>query len=280
MPSSRPPEPPAPPEHVVWLTGMPRSGTNWFAQIFASHPDVRLKLCPLFSYEFKNACNEQSSADDWRALFRNAYRTPSPYMDQEFMRRDGLVPDFPERKPAPAWLAIKSTRQHHLTEGLLEKCPELRFVGIVRHPCATLHSWLGNPLEFPAGADPMTEWRTGACRKTGPGEFWGFEDWKRVTRMFLRLAKAHPDRFLLVRHEDFVADAAGRVRELFGRLGLGFPEQTAAFLRESQARHDGHARAVFKAPATLERWRTELPAAIAAAVATDLAGTELEGFLS
>lgn len=277
MPSSHLPEMP---EHVVWLTGMPRSGTNWFAQIFASHPDVRLKLCPLFSYEFKNACDESSSPDAWRTLFRQVYRTPGEYLDQEYLRRDGLVPQFPVRNSSPPWLAIKSTRYHQLTEGLLAKRPELLFVAIVRNPCATLHSWLSNPLEFPSGADPMTEWRTGACRKTGPSEFWGFEDWKFVTRLFLRLAQEYPDRFLLVRNEDFVADAERQVRGLFDRLGLGFTDQTAAFLRDSHAHHDGHARSVFKAPATLERWRRELPAAIAAAVAADLDGTDLGGFLS
>ena len=68
-------------EHIVWISGMPRSGTTWLSQIFASSPDVRLKFCPLFSYEFKNALTEQSTAEDWRELFAAVYTKKSEYLD-------------------------------------------------------------------------------------------------------------------------------------------------------------------------------------------------------
>ena len=42
---------------IVWISGMPRSGTTWLSQIFAASPAVRMKACPLFSYEFKNILN-------------------------------------------------------------------------------------------------------------------------------------------------------------------------------------------------------------------------------
>lgn len=265
--------------NVIWITGMPRSGTNWFAQIFASHPEVRLKLCPLFSYEFKNALDEHSGAAEWRALLRQVYDTSSHYMDQESPRRDGLVPTFSERAALPSTLAIKSNRFHHLTEGLLAKCPEIRFVGIIRNPCATIHSWLDNPHEFPAGADPMREWRSGACRKQGSGEFWGFDDWKWVSSLFLRLAENHPDRFFLARHETFVVDPENQTRQLFAKLGLDFPTQTQQFLRASHERHEQHARAVFKNPSTLHRWQRDLPRHIVAEIEHELAGTPLARFL-
>lgn len=267
------------PENVVWLTGMPRSGTNWFAQIFASHPDVRLKLCPLFSYEFKNACNEQSGADEWHSLFRQVYRTPGEYLDQEYLRREGLVPAFDKSGAEPPTLAIKTTRYHHLTEGLLEKCPEIRVVGIIRHPCAAIHSWLSNPLEFPAGADPMQEWRSGACRKTGVGEFWGFDDWKLVAGLFIRLATRFPERFRIARYEAFVRQPEVEVLALFDWLGLTRSEQTLDFLRQSHSRHDQHNRSVFKNPAVSSRWRRELAPAITDAILQELAGTPLAQFL-
>lgn len=148
----------------------------------------------------------------------------------------------------------------------------------MRHPCATIHSWLTNALEFPRDCDPLREWRTGACRKTGPGEFWGFEDWKLVTGLFLDLAERHPERFRLLRYETLVQNAPGVVRGLFERLDLGWPKQTERFVRESQQRHHPHARAVFKDPAVAQRWEGELSPDIAGTILGELRGTRLEQF--
>lgn len=265
-------------ERIVWISGMPRSGTNWLAQIFASHPGVRLKLCPLFSYEFKNALDLDSTPGEWADFFARVYATRSEYLDQDYLRRDGLVPAFPERDENPATLAIKSTRFHHLSEAILAKHPGVTFVGIVRHPCATIHSWLTNPLEFPEGCDPLLEWREGTCRKTGTGEFWGFEDWKRVTAKFLDLAERYPQRFLLLRYETLVQDASSEVRRLFEKLDLGWPEQTRRFLLESQSRNDSRKRSVFKAPAVATRWQREMDPAMVRAILDEVRGTPLEQF--
>jgi len=158
-------------DRIVWLTGMPRSGTNWVSQIMASHPDIRMKFCPLFSYEFKNLLDENSSAEEGRDLFRKVYETKGNFLDQEHLRQDGNVPSFRERRKNPRVLAIKSNRFHHLTPGIIQKCPEILWIGLVRNPCAAIHSWLSNPLEFPSGADPTSEWRSGSCRKQQTSEF-------------------------------------------------------------------------------------------------------------
>ncbi|ADK85534.1 hypothetical protein Deba_2170 [Desulfarculus baarsii DSM 2075] len=266
-------------DRIIWISGMPRSGTNWLAQIMASNPMVRLKLCPLFSYEFKNAMDLDSSPAQWAEFFTKVYQTPSEYMDQDYLRRDGLAPLFLEREPNPSVLAIKSNRFHHLSRSILEKHPGVTFVGIVRHPCATIHSWLTNPLEFPADCHPRQQWRDGACRKTGPGEFWGFDDWKKVTAMFLDLAQRFPQRFLLVRYESIVFDAQGQIKQLFERLGLGWPAQTRRFLKESQSTHNPHKRAVHKNPAVATRWKTEMDPGMVKTILDELRGTPLECFL-
>jgi hypothetical protein len=267
-------------QKIVWLTGMPRSGTNWLSQIFASHPDVRLKFCPLFSYEFKNALDKNSSASEWRELFTKVYRTKGDYLDQEYLRRKGFVPTFAQKNKNPSLLVIKSTRFHNLTPGLLEKCPEIKWIGIVRNPCASIFSWISNPLEFPSDADSYSEWRTGQCRKNGPGEFWGFEGWKMVASMFLSFENKFPDRFRILSYKSLVQSVQEQTRSMFAWLGLNFPEQTAYFLRDSQGRHVGHQRAVFKSPASTERWRRELDPKIKAAIMEELTDTPLARFLA
>ncbi|MCV2216442.1 sulfotransferase family protein [Thauera sp. Sel9] len=264
---------------IIWIAGMPRSGTNWIGQIFASHPSVRYKLCPLFSYDFKDALDEHSNAAEWTTLLQATYDTRSEYLDQEYLRRDTLVPCFAEREAAPPVLAIKSTRYHHLLPRLLELVPHAQVVGIVRDPRAAIHSWLSNPLEFPADADPATEWRSGRCRKTAIGEYWGFDDWKTVATLYLDLARRHPGRFHLVQYEQWVQAPLACVSRSFDALELDLHPQTEAFLRESQSRHTEHPRAVFKHPSVASRWTETLAPAIAQTIAAELEGTPLAGFL-
>jgi hypothetical protein len=265
--------------NVVWLSGMPRSGTTWVSQFFAASPHVRVKFCPLFSYAFKNAMSAGDSADAWRDFFHKVYRTPDDYMDQRHLRDKGLVPEFSHSNPSPGTLLIKSNRFHNLTEPLLEKLPEIQFLTIVRDPVATILSWLSNPLEFPAHADPVDEWRTGRCRKTAEGEFWGFDDWKRVTSMHLSMLKKYPNRFFLHRYEQVAQTPQAAARKMFSQLNIEFTPEVSAFIERSQARHDSHPRSVFKSrdlnPGSSETLRPD----IVASIHRDLGNTDLAAFL-
>jgi hypothetical protein len=264
---------------VSWIAGMPRSGTTWLSQIFASAPDVRLKFCPLFSYEFKNALDENSSADDWSKLFVEVYQTKSDYLDQEYLRKKGLVPTFPDKKTKPSHLVIKSTRFHNLIPHLLKLDDQIQFIHIVRHPCATIHSWLSNPYEFPQHVDPLTEWRTGECRKTGPGEFWGFDDWKKVNKQALQLAELYPDRFKVLRYEDLVRDTKQSTNDIFKFLGIAYEKQTNDFIELSQTKHDNNKRSVFKNQELNKNWLSELDPSIVSTCMDELMGTKLEQFI-
>jgi len=263
---------------VVWLSGMPRSGTTWLSQIFDSSPDVRLKFCPLFSYEFKNSLDENSSAEQWHTLFIDLYQTHSEFLDQDHLRKHGLIPYFEDKEPHPRHLVIKSNRFHNLTPYILKLNEHVRFIHIVRHPCATLFSWLSNPREFPAHADPLREWRSGQCRKTGSGEFWGFDDWKMVTTQALRLTEQYPQRHRIVRYEDLVRDTEYQAQALFRFVQIPYRKQTRDFIQLSHSRHDENKRSVFKNPGLRDRWEERLDASIIATCLNEIKGTELEQF--
>ena len=245
-------------DSVVWLSGMPRSGTTWLGQILASHPDIRLKHCPLFSYEFRDRCNESSDRSDWLNLLHEVYHQSGPFLDQEHLRSKGLVPQFQNKAVAPRVLAIKSNRFHHLSRNIIELVPEVRWIAVVRHPAATIHSWITNATEFPANADPATEWRTGACRKSGPGEFWGFNDWLTVTKSQLALSREFPDRVHLLRYDSFDLQPMVSTLKLFTWLGLDVDPQVEDFVAKSQALHSDNKRSVFKKPGNSSRWQREL----------------------
>lgn len=265
-------------KQVILLTGMPRSGTSWLSQIFDSSPLVRFRLSPLFSYEFKNELDEHSGAAEWQSLLERAYLSDTEFLDQSYRRRAGDYPTFAHKEAVPPVLVIKDTRFHNLTEQMLAHVENLKIIAIVRHPCGAIHSWLTAPREFPAAADPMQEWRRGGCRKTGFGEYWGFEDWKNVSAMFMRLASNFPAQVMLQRYEALVRSAGRETRRMFSFCGLPFTSQTEGFLGVSQQEHVDNEYAVFKRPNVADRWRTELQPEIRDAILADIAGTEFARF--
>ena len=263
---------------VAWISGMPRSGTTWLSQIFASSPDVRLKSCPLYSYEFKNSLDETSTAQQWFELFHKLYNTDSEFLNQEHLRKRGLVPQFNDKNENPNHLIIKSNRFHNLSPCILKYNERLKFIYIVRHPCATIYSWLSDPDEFPPTANALDEWRNGNCRKTGLGEYWGFEDWKKVTSQALTLTRQYPERHKIVRYEDLVSDTAIQARVLFSFLKIPFTRQVDAFIEQSKSRHDSHKHSVFKRPELGDRWQDSLDRSIAQQCLDEVAGSELQQF--
>jgi len=264
---------------IGWISGMPRSGTTWLSQIFASSPAVRLKSCPLYSYEFKNLLDETSTAKQWEKLFSDVYRRKSEFLDQEHLRKNGLIPRFENKNINPGYLIIKSNRFHNLAPHILELNETIKFIHVVRNPCATLYSWLSDPREFPEHANPLEEWRSGRCRKTGPGEFWGFDDWKTVTTQALSLSKCYPDRYRIIRYEHLAGDTLRYAKDLFEFMQLPFDTQTIDFIKLSHSRHDDDKHSVFKKPELRVKWEEELNPEIISQCLSEIKDTELEQFI-
>lgn len=267
-------------ERVAVITGMPRSGTSWVGQIVESCPAVRYKMSPLFSWTFKNALGPGASREEWERLLRAAYETPGEFLDQTHRRAAGEYPVFRERMEDPPMLVLKFNRFQGLVPELLDLFPELRMLSVVRHPCGAIHSWLTARGEFPSDADPLEHWRSGAAKKTGPEDFFGFEDWKEVTRLHMRLAREHPERFRIERYEELVEEPVAGGRRILDFLGLPFTDQTRDFLERSHRDVVPGDYSVFKSPAVKDRWRTELQPEIRDAILGELRGSELERFLS
>lgn len=266
--------------HLVLLTGMPRSGTSWLSQIFDSSPEVCFRLSPLFSYEFKNQASETSDLADWLRIFEGAYESQNEFMLQSTRRQQGSYPKFSEKSADPQWLVVKDTRFHNLTGRLLRLFENIKVVALVRHPCGAINSWLKSPNEFPSNAKPRQEWRTGACRKTGYGEFWGFNDWIKVTEMHLRLEQEFPKNVYVQTYKDLVLSAESVARNLFKFCEIPFSKQSAEFIEQSQKMHNPDQYAVFKNSSVLDSWKSELSSEIQEEIYNELSGTSLERFLS
>ena len=265
--------------NIIWLNGMPRSGTSWLSQIYDSHPDVNFKLSPLFSYQFKNVVNESSTIAEWNSFLDDVYQSDDLFINQVERRKRGEYPEFEEKFETPQNLVIKDTRYHNLTYRILELFPDIKIIHIVRNPCGAINSWLKAPREFPANADIFENWKTGAIRKTAPEEFWGFDDWKKITAMYIELENRFPNTVFVVKYEDLVNNPVDVTKKMFEFSGLIIHKQTISFLELSHKINLNSEYAVFKDKSVKNNWKKELPDEIQGTIFHELRGTNLERFL-
>lgn len=266
------------PQNVVYIAGVARSGTSWFAQVLNSSPDVCFRFQPLFAYEFKGRVNEDSTREEYEALFREMYDTTSPFLAQEDKQRTGDYPIFDKHANAHT-LIFKENRYQSVLEPMLRRVPNLKAVGIVRHPCAVLNSWRKNVKEFPPGSDILKEWRFGNCKNKGNEDYFGYYKWKEIANLYMDLRDKYADRFILMRYEDVVNAPQPSFRALFEFLGIPYGDTTCRFVEESTTSHESGYYAVYKSKSVMDTWRSELPAHIIDEIYADLTGTRLERFI-
>jgi hypothetical protein len=261
---------------VIWLNGMPRSGTSWLSQIFDSHPQVSFKLSPLFSYEFKNFVNEHSTKSDWEELFQNVFDSKDEFINQSHRRLSGEYPKFVKNNLSR--LVIKDTRYHNLTESLLYLFEDIKIIHIIRNPCGAINSWLRAPKEFSVELNYIDEWRTGKSRKTGKEEFWGFNDWLFLTKKYLKLEEKFPENVKVIFYEELVECPYSIVKMIFDFVNLIWDTQTNKFILESQSSHNDSEYAVFKNKVVAYNWRHQLDPIIINEIKTDLINNNLDKY--
>lgn len=262
---------------LIALWGPPRSGTTWLGQIFDSHPDVAYRYQPLFSYRFKGTVSHDSPPATVHQFLYDLTTSEDDFICQKTKRTEGVVPVF--AKHTPCQLVFKEVRYLHLASHFLATVPTSRAIAILRHPCATINSWLKTPREFRPEWDWRKEWRQAQSKNLGrPEEYFGFERWQWAARHFLALAESYPDRFTLIRYEDLVQSPRPVVANLFARSGLDLPQQTIEFLHASQEREYEHPDSVFRRPDVKDRWQRELPAEVSETILAECKGTNLEQF--
>ncbi len=255
---------------IIGIFGMPRSGTSFVAQIFDSHPEVAFRMEPIFSYALKNSVNEHATKAEFESFFEKAFNAKDDvFMNQLENRAKGIYPTFKKEKNASV-LVFKTTRFHEIIPALLKNfSPEfMKIVSIVRHPCGAINSWLNHPNEFPPEADKMQEWRSGACRKTAKEEYWGFNDWLKVTQLHQQYEKKHLN-FKVFQYENFVQNIHYETENLFDFTGLDINKQTRGFISQCQSREDTDPYSVYKTKDAAGKWKFQLNEKIKDAIIHD-----------
>jgi hypothetical protein len=262
---------------VVIVTGMPRSGTSWLGQIINSHPAVLFRMEPLFAYRFKNIINEQSSCRDVNIFIDGLVDVTDDFMSQKNNQDKGSYPIFD--KSQGEVLMFKTTRHHELLEKYLKCLPDLEVLGLVRHPCGAINSWLRSEKEFKKkGCKIDMDWKTGACRKEGIGEYWGFDDWLKLTRKFESLESTY-NNFHIVKYSELVNQLDNVVSKLFSIIKLDVCPQTMNFLKECHTKHSDDPYAVFKSKEVVNSWKNSLREDIAETITRLTVAEGLEHYL-
>lgn len=261
----------------ILITGMPRSGTSYVGQLFDSHPRTIFRMEPLFAYRFKNMLNNGSTCTEVKALWNSLVDVEDDFMDQRDKRLAGSYPTFSKKKPST--LVVKTTRHHELLEKYLTCLPEITVFAVIRHPCGAINSWLKSPKEFrEKGCKTERDWRTGGCRKSGVGEYWGFNDWIEITKKFIRLESQYKN-FHILRYEDLVNETDQRLKAAFSLADLDYPTQTQEFIKKSHQEHVNDPYSVFKSPDVAYQWKNELQRDISDEIIADAIEEGLQDFV-
>ena len=265
-------------QNVIYITGVPRSGTSWLGQIVNSSPLVRFRFQPLFSYEFKNRVNEDSSKEALEHFFQCLYQAETDFITQKDKIESGEYPVF-EKLQSQTHLAFKENHYQSMIEPILRRLPYVKVTGIIRNPCAVINSWSRNVKEFPSGSDIMKEWRFASCKNKGNEDYFGYFKWKEVANAYLDLHIKYPENFYLLQYENLVKSPVLITKDIFSFAGLLFEEQTKSFLDKSTSEHNESYYSVFKVKKSTEDWKNELHSHIQAEIMEDLKNTRLEKFL-
>lgn len=187
---------------VVFVVGLPRSGTTLIEQVLAAHPRVEGASELPYLYQVVDAHSRRrglafpgwvgaATPADWAAL------------GDEYLARSAR---WRERKPTAT---DKLPANWFLAGAALSMLPECRVVALHRDPVET--AWSCYKQLF---------------ARDLVGFAYGFDDiaayWHDYARATQRLAQRFPRRFRIQRYEAFVADPEGQTRELLDFCGLPF----------------------------------------------------------
>lgn len=244
---------------IICITGMPRSGTSWIAQLIDASPDADFRMEPVWAYALKNQIGVHSSESELLEFFGQAKSLDDDvFMNQEHRRASGTYPRF-EKNDDRSTLVYKTTRHFDLTAHIIETLSARQYslLCVVRNPCGSINSWMNTPKEFADKGCGYEDWKTGRCRKGALGEHWGFTDWVKSTELFVELERRYPN-CMIVRYEDVVKDTEAWLERVYHHAGLALSAQPVSFARNSHSRNDPDPYAVFKGKDVANRWRNEL----------------------
>lgn len=247
----------------ICVHSVPRSGSSWLGALFDSNERVAYRFQPLFSYAHKNRLNLNSNAEDIEMFFEEILYTKDDFVLQKSKDRVNLKPNF-KKFTKPNHIVYKEVRYHHILKNVLSNS-DTKVVGLIRNPFAVINSWLKAPKEFRTdlGWEIQKEWKDAPMKNMNrQEEYNGYNKWKEVCFLFLRLKNEYPNQFYLINYDNLLSNPILEVKQLFKFCDLDYSEQTDFFIKKSTSFESSDAYAVFKQKKDDLGWKKTLPSYI------------------
>lgn len=242
-------------KHIA-IFGVPRSGTSWLGQIFNSSEHVAYRYQPIFSYSFPFSIGKYSNKEDVKKFHKELLETDDPFVCQKKNISGNKTPDF--HKKEITHLVWKEVRYLETMEILLSNS-DTKIIGIVRHPCGVLKSWMKAPKEFDVNWDIMDEWRFAKKKNATEHDYYGFEKWIEATYIMLKLRDKFASRFIFVTYEDLLYNPFDKAKKLFEFCDLNYTNQVENFINESTTKSSDDPYDVYRNNKRSDEWKEVLP---------------------
>jgi len=268
------------PNNIIAIWGVPRSGTTWLGQIFNSSPNTLFRYQPLFSYAFKNYISNISTLEEIISFLDGITETKDDFILHGLAdRQERNYLDF-DKAESPTHLVMKHVRYHNIIENLLKKINNIKIIGIIRHPCATINSWIRADKEFNPAWNPLEEWQFAEKKNMQKAEeYYGFEKWKEAVLNFVALQQKYPDNVYLLKYEELNHAPLYVIKDIFSFSCLQLETQTINFINRSTSELGG-TYSVFRKKCGDNTWKHQLSPLIIEKIYQDLTGTEFEEYLN
>lgn len=264
---------------VISINSAPRSGSTWLQTIFEAHPNTVSKYQPLFSWDHKNCINEESTVEDFQQFIKDITKNDNEFINRKGAYHEGTTNHIPVfTKETITSLVMKHVRNHQLLETFIKLCPDIKIIGLIRNPCATINSFVSNKTEFKDAT--FDSWKTAESRNISKEEYFGYDKWKEVVDIFESLKVKYPDNIIIVQYENLV-ELPEEINKLFSFVGLSMTDSVQTFIKESHNSDfvNEHDTSVYKDKSVTEKWKTQLDPTIKDYILNDVKNTTYEKYL-
>lgn len=169
------------------------------------------------------------------------------------------------------FFVAKTVAHYFIMKQIVAKCPEMKMIYIIRHPCGYAGSHkrgiaIGKmkPEIMPDQGDLDQVFGDGAVTRGDQDQLEILTyKWAVWTDMFCQLAKEYPN-LRILKYEDLCDDPVGVSRQLFDWAGLGWDARVEEFLQASLAASgdaSGYHELTRNPKVAAEKWRTQMDAA-------------------
>ena len=241
--------------NIISLHSCPRSGSTWLQSIFDAHPNIKSVYQPLFSYAFKNCIGNESTKSEFDKFLIDISRTTDDFccMKSIYHTNNNKTDIVRFEKNEITSVFMKHVTHHNLIETFINLNPNIRIIGLIREPCAVIHSQMN------AKHEKLDDWLDGTDKNQDKEEmFFGFNKWLEVKEIFYAIKEKFPNNIIIVNYEELVKNPISKVKEICEFCNLDFHDNMSKSIKLMNSKNEDYDYSVFKQGDTINKWKGKL----------------------